>query len=113
MPQVVFSDPEIAAVGQTEAQARDAGLNVKVVNVPITSVSGAKLLGDDIRGQAQLVIDDARRVVVGAVFVGPHVGELLHSATIATVGEVPIDTHRRRRSRPEPACPSRRSSCVW
>ncbi len=91
-PQVVFTDPEIAAVGQSEAQAADAGINVKVVNVPITSVAGAALVGDDVRGQAQLVIDDDRRIVVGATFVGPHVGELLHSATIAIVGEVPIDT---------------------
>jgi dihydrolipoamide dehydrogenase len=92
IPQVVFTDPEIAAVGRTEAQARDAGVAVKVVNVPITSVAGAALVGDDVRGQAQLVIDDDRRIVVGATFVGPHVGELLHSATIAIVGQVPIDT---------------------
>ena len=92
VPQVVFTDPEIAAVGPTEAQARGAGINVKVVSVPITSVAGASLVGDDIRGRAQLLIDDDRRVVVGATFVGPHVGELLHAATIAIVGEVPIDT---------------------
>ena len=92
VPQVVFTDPEIAAVGRTEAQAREAGIAVKVVAVPITSVAGAALVGDDLRGRAQLVIDDARRVVIGATFVGPHVGELLHSATIAIVGEVPIDT---------------------
>ena len=92
VPQVVFTDPEIAAVGLTEAQARDAGVNTKVVSVPITSAAGATLVGDDIRGRAQLVIDDERRVIVGATFVGPHVGELLHAATIAIVGEVPIDT---------------------
>ncbi len=55
-------------------------------------MAGAALVGDDVRGKAQLVIDDDRRIVVGATFVGPHVGELLHSATIAIVGEVPIDT---------------------
>ncbi len=92
IPQVVFTDPEIAAVGRSKAQAREAGIAAKVVSVPITSVAGAALAGDDVRGQAQLVIDDDRRIVVGATFVGPHVGELLHSATIAIVGEVPIDT---------------------
>jgi dihydrolipoamide dehydrogenase len=92
VPQVVFTDPEIAAVGRTEAQAREAGLDVKVVTVPITSVAGAALVGNGVTGRAQLVIDQERRVVVGATFVGPHVGELLHSATIAIVGEVPIDT---------------------
>jgi pyruvate/2-oxoglutarate dehydrogenase complex dihydrolipoamide dehydrogenase (E3) component len=92
VPQVVFTDPEIAAVGRTEAQARDAGLDVTVVIVPIASVAGAALVGDGVRGKAQLVIDQERRVVVGATFVGPHVGELLHAATIAIVGEVPVDT---------------------
>jgi pyruvate/2-oxoglutarate dehydrogenase complex dihydrolipoamide dehydrogenase (E3) component len=92
VPQVVFTDPEIAAVGRTEAQARDAGIDAKVVTVPITSVAGAALVGEDVRGRAQLVIDTERRVVVGATFVGPHVGEILHAATIAIVGEVPIDT---------------------
>jgi pyruvate/2-oxoglutarate dehydrogenase complex dihydrolipoamide dehydrogenase (E3) component len=92
VPQVVFTDPEIAAVGRTEAQARDAGIDVKVLTVPITSVAGAALIGEGVRGKAQLVIDADRRVVVGATFVGPHVGEILHSATIAIVGEVPMDT---------------------
>ncbi len=92
VPQVVFTDPEIAAVGHTEAQARDAGLDVKVVTLPIASTAGAALVGDDVRGKAQLVIDQDRRLIVGATFVGPHVGELLHAATIAIVGEVPIDT---------------------
>ncbi|MGI8875234.1 MAG: FAD-dependent oxidoreductase, partial [Egibacteraceae bacterium] len=92
VPQVVFTDPEIAAVGFTEAQARDAGLDVRVVRVPIASTAGAALVGENVRGNAQLVIDDDQHVVVGATFVGPHVGELLHAATIAIVGAVPIDT---------------------
>jgi dihydrolipoamide dehydrogenase len=54
-------------------------------------VAGATLHADDYTGTAQLVVDDDRRVVVGATFVGPEVGEMLHSATIAVVGEVPLD----------------------
>jgi pyruvate/2-oxoglutarate dehydrogenase complex dihydrolipoamide dehydrogenase (E3) component len=92
VPQVVFTDPEIAAVGRTEAQAHEAGVDVKAVTVPITSVAGAALVGEDVRGRAQLVIDNERRVVIGATFVGPHVGEMLHAATVAIVGEVPLDT---------------------
>ncbi len=92
VPQVVFTDPEIAAVGKTQAQARDEGLNVKVVDVPISSVAGASLTGEGVRGHAQLVLDQDHRVVVGATFVGPHVGEVLHSATVAIVGQVPVDT---------------------
>ncbi|MDK3258733.1 dihydrolipoyl dehydrogenase family protein [Blastococcus capsensis] len=92
VPQVMFTDPELAAVGQTEQQARDAGIDVKTVSYEIGSVAGGALLGDDVRGRAQLVIDQQQRVVVGATFVGPNVGEMLHAATIAVVGKVPIDT---------------------
>ncbi len=92
VPQVMFTDPELAAVGHTEQQARDAGLDVKTVSYGIGSVAGGALLGNDIVGKAQLVIDQAERVVVGATFVGPQVGEMLHAATIAIVGKVPLDT---------------------
>lgn len=91
VPQVMFTDPEVAAVGPTEAQAREAGIEVKTVSYDIAKVAGGALAGDGVVGRAALVIDQARRVVIGATFVGPHVGELLHSATIAVVGEVPID----------------------
>ncbi|RZU34491.1 dihydrolipoyl dehydrogenase family protein [Blastococcus saxobsidens] len=92
VPQVMFTDPELAAVGRTEQQARDAGVDVKTVTYEIGSVAGGALLGDEVRGRAQLVIDQQQRVVVGATFVGPNVGEMLHAATIAVVGKVPIDT---------------------
>ena len=92
VPQVMFTDPEIAAVGLTEQGARDSGLDVKTVTYDIGSVAGGRLRGDDIRGRAQLVIDQSRRVVVGATFMGPDVAEMLHAATIAIVGKVPIDT---------------------
>ena len=90
VPQVMFTDPELAAVGLSEQQARDAGLVVKTVSYEIGSVAGGALLGA--KGRAQLVIDQSERVVVGATFVGPNVGEMLHAATIAVVGKVPIDT---------------------
>jgi pyruvate/2-oxoglutarate dehydrogenase complex dihydrolipoamide dehydrogenase (E3) component len=92
VPQVMFTDPELAAVGQTEQQARDAGIDVRTVSYDIGSVAGGALLGKGIRGRAALVIDQSERVVVGATFVGPNVGEMLHAATVAVVGRVPMDT---------------------
>jgi pyruvate/2-oxoglutarate dehydrogenase complex dihydrolipoamide dehydrogenase (E3) component len=92
VPQVMFTDPELAAVGHTQQQARDAGIDVKTVSFGIGHVAGGALLGNDIGGQASLVIDQSERIVVGATFVGPNVGEMLHAATIAIVGKVPIDT---------------------
>jgi pyruvate/2-oxoglutarate dehydrogenase complex dihydrolipoamide dehydrogenase (E3) component len=90
VPQVVFTHPEVAAVGLSAAEARDRGLNIRVVEHAI-DVSGADLHADHYEGIAQLVIDTDRNVVVGALFVGDDVGELVHAATIAVVGEVPLD----------------------
>jgi len=91
VPRVTFTDPQVCAVGLTEAQARDKGLEVTVVRYATGDVPGAYTLGNGVRGTSQLVVDDARRVVVGATFTGPGLQELLHSATVAVVGEVPVD----------------------
>ncbi|GAA0308325.1 NAD(P)/FAD-dependent oxidoreductase [Kineococcus aurantiacus] len=91
VPQVVFTDPEVAQVGLTAAQAREAGLDVKVVDYEIGDVAGASLVADGYTGRARMVVDEDRRVVVGVTFVGQDVAELLHSATVAVVGEVPVD----------------------
>ncbi len=91
VPRVTFTDPQVCAVGLTEAQARDKGLEVTVVRYATGDVPGAYTLGNGVRGTSQLVVDDARRVVVGATFTGPGLQELLHSATVAVVAEVPVD----------------------
>ncbi|RKT18708.1 dihydrolipoamide dehydrogenase [Streptomyces sp. 1114.5] len=90
-PQVVFTQPEVAAVGLTLAAAEEAGLRVTSVDHDLGAVAGASLYGDDYRGRARVVFDLDRQVLVGACLVGPGVAELLHSATVAVVGEVPID----------------------
>jgi dihydrolipoamide dehydrogenase len=91
VPRVTFTDPQVCAVGPTEAQARQAGVDVKVVTTPTGGVAGAYTLGNGIAGTCQLVVDQARRVVVGATFTGPGIQELLHSATVAVAGEVPLE----------------------
>lgn len=91
VPSVIFTDPEVGCVGLTEAQAKAAGLNVRAVDYKMGDVSGAHLYADNYNGQARLVVDEDRHVVVGATFVGPEAGELVHAATIAVVGEVPLE----------------------
>jgi pyruvate/2-oxoglutarate dehydrogenase complex dihydrolipoamide dehydrogenase (E3) component len=91
VPQVIFTDPEVGTVGLTENEARDAGAPFRVVDYQLGDVSGAIVYAAGYKGQARLVIDPDRRVVVGATFVGPAVGELLHAATISIVGEVPLE----------------------
>ncbi|MFB7473100.1 dihydrolipoyl dehydrogenase family protein [Kitasatospora sp. NPDC056184] len=90
-PQVVFTHPEVAAVGLTLDAAERAGLRVKAIDHDLGAVAGASLYGDDYRGRARAVFDLDREVLVGVTFVGPGVSELVHSATVAVVGEVPID----------------------
>ncbi|PLW73039.1 pyridine nucleotide-disulfide oxidoreductase, partial [Streptomyces sp. DJ] len=90
VPQVVFTRPEVASVGLTERRAREEGLPVRAVDCAVGDVAGAALRRDDYRGRARMVVDTEREVVVGCTLVGPDVGELLHAATIAVVGEVPL-----------------------
>ena len=90
VPRVTFTDPQVAAVGLTEAQAVERGLEVRTVEYATGDVAGAYVLGNGIKGTSKLVIDDERDVIVGATFTGPGIQELLHSATIAVVGEVPL-----------------------
>jgi pyruvate/2-oxoglutarate dehydrogenase complex dihydrolipoamide dehydrogenase (E3) component len=90
VPAVVFTDPEVAGVGLTSAAASTrAGLTARVVSIDL-AVAGSSLYADGYRGRAAIVVDEEREVIVGATFVGPGVAELLHSATIAIVGEVPL-----------------------
>ncbi|OIJ94540.1 dihydrolipoyl dehydrogenase family protein [Streptomyces colonosanans] len=90
VPQVFFTDPEAAAVGLTAAQAERAGHRVKIVDLAFNAAQGANLYADDYQGQARLVVDVDRDVLLGVTFVGPGVSELLHSATVAVAGQVPL-----------------------
>lgn len=90
VPQVTFTDPEVASIGLTQKQALAAGLRVRTLDHDLAALGGSATVSDDYRGFARAVVDEDRHVLVGATFVGPDVAELLHSATIAIVGEVPI-----------------------
>ncbi len=91
IPQVIFTVPEVAAVGLTGDQAEAAGHRVRVVEYEIGNVAGARLFADDYQGHAQLVVDEDRKTILGLTLVGPGVGEMIHAATIAVAGEVPLD----------------------
>ncbi|MGW5066116.1 dihydrolipoyl dehydrogenase family protein [Streptomyces cyaneofuscatus] len=91
VPQVVFTDPEAASVGLTLAEAERAGHRVRAVDYDLASVAGSGLYADGYRGRARMIVDLDREILLGVTFVGPGIGELLHSATVAVAGEVPID----------------------
>jgi pyruvate/2-oxoglutarate dehydrogenase complex dihydrolipoamide dehydrogenase (E3) component len=91
VPRVVFTEPQVAAVGLTFATARERGFNARAVDVPTAGNAGASFTGRNAPGTSRLVVDEDRRVLVGATFVGPETAEFVHAATIAVVGEVPLE----------------------
>ena len=90
IPRVTFTDPQVAAVGLTEQQVTERGIHYRVVTTPTGGVSGAYVQGNGIEGTCQLVVDEDRQVIIGATFTGPDIAELLHSATVAIIGAVPM-----------------------
>jgi pyruvate/2-oxoglutarate dehydrogenase complex dihydrolipoamide dehydrogenase (E3) component len=91
-PRVVFTEPQVAAVGHTLASALEAGIEARAVDVETSGTAGGSFYGRGAPGISRLVIDRERRIVVGATFSGADVAEFLHAATIAVVGEVPLET---------------------
>ena len=90
-PRVTFTDPQVAAVGHTLASAQEAGIDARAVDVPTGGNAGGTFVGRGAPGTARIVVDEERRVIVGATFTGPEVAEALHAATIAVIGEVSLD----------------------
>jgi pyruvate/2-oxoglutarate dehydrogenase complex dihydrolipoamide dehydrogenase (E3) component len=92
VPQVFFCDPEAASVGLSAEQAEQSGHRTQVVDVDLGQmVDGASLYADGYRGRARMVVDLDHGYLLGVTFVGPGIAELLHSATIAVAGQVPVD----------------------
>jgi dihydrolipoamide dehydrogenase len=93
-PRVIFCDPQVAAVGHTEQTARDAGLDVRIVETSTSGNAGGSFYGRNAPGTSRLLIDRARGVIVGATITGAEIADFLHAATIAVVGEVPVERLR-------------------
>lgn len=93
-PRAIFTDPGVAAVGHTLASAQAAGIAARAVDRDTSGTAGASFHGRNAPGTTRFVLDAERDLLVGATFVGPDVAELLHAATVAIVGEVPLATLR-------------------
>ncbi len=91
-PRVVFTEPQVAAVGRPLAAAEEVGINARAVDVETARNAGASFVGRNAPGTSRIVVDTDREVIVGATFVGPEIAESLHAATIAVVGEVPLSS---------------------
>jgi pyruvate/2-oxoglutarate dehydrogenase complex dihydrolipoamide dehydrogenase (E3) component len=90
-PRVIFTDPQVGAVGYTLAAAEAARLEVRAVDVQTGGNAGGSFVGRGQAGTSRLVVDEQARIVVGATFTGAEIQEALHAATIAVVARVPLD----------------------
>jgi pyruvate/2-oxoglutarate dehydrogenase complex dihydrolipoamide dehydrogenase (E3) component len=106
-PRVVFTEPQVAAVGLTLEAALEAGIRAQAVDAEIERTPGASFVGKGARSGARIVVDRDRDLIVGATFTGPEVADWLQAATIAIVAEVP----RERLMHAIPPFPAR--SEVW
>ena len=93
-PRVIFTEPQIAAVGLTLEGAREAGVRARAVDAQLGDTAGASFVGRGAAGAARLVLDEQRGVLAGATFAGVDVAESLHAATIALAAEVPLERLR-------------------
>jgi dihydrolipoamide dehydrogenase len=93
-PRVTFTDPQVAAVGRTLEQAREAGLDARAIDVPTDGTPGASFQGKGTGGTSRLVVDQAARTIVGATFTGFETADFLQAATVAIVAEVPLSRLR-------------------
>jgi pyruvate/2-oxoglutarate dehydrogenase complex dihydrolipoamide dehydrogenase (E3) component len=90
-PRVVFTEPQVASIGYTLAAAQEAGIDARAVDADVNDTAGGSFTGRGVPGRARLVVDENRRVLVGATFTGADVADFLHAATIAIVGDVAVD----------------------
>ena len=82
VPRVTFTDPGVASVGLTEAQARERGIAVAVSKLPLSYVPRA-IAARDTRGLIKLVADEKTDLLVGAHILAPEAGEMVQAAAMA------------------------------
>ena len=89
-PRIVYTDPQVAAVGHTLESATEAGLNVRHIDLSTERTAGGSFHGKGAGGTTRFIVDEDRQVLAGVTFVGPEVAEFVQAATVAVVGEVPL-----------------------
>ncbi len=89
-PRVTFTDPQVAAVGKTLAQAEEDGIDARAIDVPTDGTAGASFQGKGTGGTSRIVVDEGTKTIVGATFTGFETADFLHAATVAIVGEIPL-----------------------
>jgi len=93
-PRVIFTEPQVAAVGHTSESAEKAGLIVDVYETSTSGNAGGSFYGRNAPGTTQWIVDRERQLVIGCTITGAEIADFLHAATIAIVGEVPLERLR-------------------
>ncbi|MBA3489528.1 MAG: NAD(P)/FAD-dependent oxidoreductase [Longispora sp.] len=94
VPRVTFTDPEIGAVGLTEKQARERGIDIRVAITQMSEATRGWIHGGDNVGFIKLIVDAHRDVLIGATSAGPDGGEVLAGLAVAVQAEIPVNTLR-------------------
>ncbi len=82
MPAAIFTEPEVATVGMSEKQAKDAGRTVKIGKFPF-SVSGRAMAVSATEGFVKVISDEKTHEVLGVGIVGPEASDLISEAALA------------------------------
>jgi pyruvate/2-oxoglutarate dehydrogenase complex dihydrolipoamide dehydrogenase (E3) component len=90
-PRVIFTDPQVAAVGLTLRAARGQGADARAYDVPSSGTAGGAFHGTGTPGTARIVVDEHRGVIIGATFTGTDIADWLQAATIAIVSKTPVE----------------------
>jgi pyruvate/2-oxoglutarate dehydrogenase complex dihydrolipoamide dehydrogenase (E3) component len=93
-PRVIFTDPQIVAVGHTTDTARSAGAQFDVYDTELSSTLAAAFYSPGAPGTARFLVDRERRTLIGCTITGSEIADFLHAASIAVVGELPLERLR-------------------
>jgi pyruvate/2-oxoglutarate dehydrogenase complex dihydrolipoamide dehydrogenase (E3) component len=93
-PRVIFTEPQVAAVGHTTESAEKAGIAFDLYQASTSGNAGGSFYGRNAPGTTQWIVDRERRIVIGCTITGAEIADFLHAATIAIVGEVPVERLR-------------------
>lgn len=93
VPYTVFMDPQLGRIGMTEAQARKAGKEIRVAQMPMSSVARAVETGET-RGVMKAIVDAETDQVLGAAILGIEGGEIASMLQVAMMGNVPYTALR-------------------
>ncbi|KAB2847910.1 MAG: NAD(P)/FAD-dependent oxidoreductase [Hyphomicrobiaceae bacterium] len=91
IPRVVFTDPEIAAVGLTTEQAKGRGISLLEGRADLMNVARTETYAKGLGGEMGVLADRDRGILVGAWAVGPLAGEWIHQAVLAVKAEIPVE----------------------